>query len=62
MANKADRARRSTSLSPKAEGPFLRISVAVVAVALAAMGMLESTAVRVSSTLGNPIDDGGSPA
>jgi len=62
MANKADRARLSTSISAKAEDTFLRISVAIVALALAAMGMLESTAGRVSSILGNPIDDSGSRA
>jgi O-antigen ligase/Flp pilus assembly protein TadD len=43
MANKADRARRSTSISPRAEDPFLRISVAVVAVALSVIPLVYLT-------------------
>jgi O-antigen ligase/Flp pilus assembly protein TadD len=40
MAGKADRARRSISISPRAEDPFLRISVGIVALALAVIPLV----------------------
>ena len=60
MANKADRASRSTSLSSDAEDPFLRISVAVVALALAAIPLVYWTLphLRVQHSQGHRLPPG----
>lgn len=53
MANKADRARRSTSISPDAEDRFLRIAVAAVALALAAIPLVYWTSLAYGFSIPN---------